>query len=114
MAMNKKVILWRRKDLLGDAVASYLSTRTDWDVINVTEDESAQVFIAAVEKNKPDVVIIYEGAYVSITPLPALLMQTCPELKVITVSFENNTLEVFDKHRVGLNTASDLFHAMGA
>ena len=110
--MHKKVVLWRRKDLLGDVMESFLNTQNDWDIINVTEDEPAKFFIEQVEKNKPDVVVIYEGAYVSITPLPALLMQACPTLRVITVNFENNSLEVFDKQKIQIEKASDLFSAM--
>ena len=95
--MHKKVVLWRRKDLLGEVMESFLNTQNDWDIINVTEDEPAKFFIEQVEKNKPDVVVIYEGAYVSTTPLPALLMQACPTLRVITVNFENNSLDLINK-----------------
>ena len=108
----KKVILWGRQDVLGGAVESFLATRDEWEVIRVMDDEPTNTFIEKVETENPDVIIIYEGDHACLTPLPMQLMQSRPELRVITVNLENNSLEIYTKQKVWIKEVADLFLAI--
>ncbi len=57
---------------------------------------------------KPDVVIICQEDCAGDMPLSMQLLQGRPGLKVITVSLENNSVEVYNKQKVWVNEVADL------
>jgi hypothetical protein len=105
---KKTVILWGRGDLLGQGVESFLSSREDWNIIQVSNKESVDVLIREVKKVKPDVVILNAGDSPIDSQLPFILIQNRPALKVIMMSLENNSLEVYNKQKFCIKGAGDL------
>ncbi len=108
MNKTKTVILWGREDLLGRGVEFFLNTRSEWEVIRVSDKQGVDFLTQEVERVKPDVVIIYQGNCAGDVPVPMQLLQARPGLKVITVSLENNSVEVYSKQKVWLKEVSDL------
>ncbi len=108
MNKTKTVILWGREDLLGRGVEFFLSTRSEWEVIRVSDKQGVDFLTQEVERVKPDVVILYQGNCAEDMPVPMRLLQACPGLKVITVSLENNSVEVYSKQKVWLKEVADL------
>ncbi len=114
MQATKTVILWGREDPLGRGVEYFLANRKGWEVIRITDTADTDNLFEAVEKVKPDCIILYQGDCASETDLPAQLMKECPKLKVIVVSLENNSLEVYNKQKVWVKDVSDLFSIVEA
>ena len=61
-----------------------------------------------VEKVNPDIVIIHQGMYSGEMRLPIKLVQDHSKLKIITISLENNLVEVYNKHTICIKEVSDL------
>lgn len=112
--MNKPrtVILWGREDLLGRAVELLLTNRKKWEVIRISDNNRLDTLFQEVERVDPNVVIIYQGDCASDTQIPAQLLQGRPGLKVITVSLENNSMEVYNKQKVLIKDVSDLLSVL--
>ncbi len=108
MNKTKTVILWGREDLLGRGVEFFLNTRSEWEVIRVSDKQGVDFLTQEVERVKPDVVILYQGNCAGDVPVPMQLLQARPDLKVITVSLENNSVEVYNKQKVWLKEVADL------
>jgi hypothetical protein len=108
MTITKTVILWGREDSLGEGAEIFLTSRKEWEVIHITDQYDADFLCKEVKLLNPDVVIIHQGDCADSTDVPARLMKDCPNLKVITVSLENNSVEVYNKQSVLVKEVSDL------
>ncbi len=108
MNKTKTVILWGREDLLGRGVEFFLNSRSEWEVIRISDKQGADFLTQEVERLKPDVVIIYQGNCNGDMPVPMHLLEGRPQLKVITVSLENNSVEIYNKQKVWLKEVGDL------
>jgi DNA-binding NarL/FixJ family response regulator len=108
MKKSMKVILWGREDVLGHAVELFLNTCKEWEVIRISDKRSSEDLIQQVEKANPNVVILYQGDCASQTDLPMRLMQDHPGLKVIMVSLENNSMEMYHRQKIYIKEVSDL------
>jgi len=108
----KKVVLCGQGNVLGDGVESFLLEHKEWLVVRIEKEESAQMLKEHIEMENPDVVIVYESSSSSGETFPYQLLTGHPKLKVITLSLENNFLEVYDKHRILVNHISDLYSAI--
>lgn len=108
MVKAQKVFLWGREDILGCSFEMVLSAHKEWEVIQLLnlEDEEALVELIACEK--PDVVILSLSTYKDTQSLPVRLIEKFIGLKVITVNLGNNTVEVFCRQEVKVDTMEDL------
>jgi DNA-binding NarL/FixJ family response regulator len=107
-AKNRRVLIWGTEDLLSSSVQSFLRSTKEWTVVNLCDGEDTEALLLAVEKTQPGIVIINLGGRQYPTDLPLQLLQNHPTLKVITVSLENNSMEVFNKQHIVVKEASDL------
>lgn len=106
---SKVAMLWAREDLLGKAVQQLLSTAKDWKIIRIYDKDNGCLLARELARVKPDVFIIQRGDYSgSITDtLKKLMLDHC-EMKIITISLENNMVEVYDKQTIWIKGVSDL------
>jgi len=104
----KAAILWGPEDMLSSAVEVLLSQQSGWQVTRLSDQHSIQTFIKIVEMLKPDVVIIHQGDCAAVSDLPMKILQINPGSKVITLSLENNSMEVYHKQKVCVKEVSDL------
>ncbi len=102
MGMYKKIILWGREDVLGQAVEIFLSSRKGWEVTRISDTQNIDMLFQAVRKIHPDVVILHEGDCFSRVNIPVQLTQENPGIKVIAVSLENNAMEIYDSRKLHL------------
>ncbi len=105
---KSKIIIWGRPDVLSWAVEFFLSTRKDWEVINLSSKQGVDGLMHEVENVQPDAVIIYQREYAQSAYLPAQLLVNYPNMAVITINPDNNSMEVFNKKRVCIQEVSDL------
>lgn len=110
----KTIVLWGLEDLLSSSVEFYLTVQKDWKVINVSDEENLDAMMQAVERVKPDVVILRQGKQCGNLNLLPLLLKDRPSLKVITVTLDNNLMEVYSKQNILVRSAADLISAVEA
>lgn len=104
----KTVVLWGHVNLLGHSVESLLNTQKALNLIRISEELGVKGLIEEVETSHPDVVVIYQLNSSSNADLPMRLMKNQIWLKVIVVTLENNSVEVFNKQQVWINEPTDL------
>jgi len=105
---SKKILVWGCEDILNSSIKLFLSAKEDWQVISITDKESLKSLNLAVETSHPDIVIIQQSYQNSSNKLPLQILQEHPTIKVITISLENNLMEIFSKQKLLVKQASDL------
>ncbi len=105
---SKMVLVWGQDDLLSWAVNFFLTSRKDWDVVSLSSERGIDFLIQEVETLNPDVVIVYQNKCVNTVRLLMQLLYTRPELTMLTVSTQENSIEVYSKKKVFVQEVSDL------
>ena len=105
---SKMVLVWGQDDLLSWAVNFFLTTRKDWDVVSLSSERGIDFLIQEVETLHPDVVIVYQTKCVNSARLLMQLLYTRPELTMVTVSPQENSIEVYSKKQIYVQEVSDL------
>ena len=108
MKKTKTILLWGKDDLLSSSVEFFLTTEKTWKVIYIPIEEDLKILLQALEKINPNVVIIQLGDSLGNSNLPAILLQNHPGLKVISLSLNNNLLEVYSKQNILVRSGADL------
>ncbi|MEP7134634.1 MAG: hypothetical protein ABI904_06850 [Chloroflexota bacterium] len=108
LAEPKTVIVWGQYDLLAEAVEHLLDTRNGWKVIRVSDEWDQDTLAREVERINPEALIVHEGV-LSINGRTLIkFVQDRSKLKIITLSLENNSIEIYNKQTIYINAASDL------
>ncbi len=108
MMKSRKVIVWGQDDLLSWAVNFFLTARKDWEVLSFSCDLGIDFLIRQVEDLRPDVVVVYQTKCVNSARMLMQLFYTRPELTMITVDPQDNTMEVYNKKQILVERVSDL------
>lgn len=108
MMKSRKVIVWGQDDLLSWAVNFFLTARKDWEVLSFSSDLGIDFLIRQVEDLRPDVVVVYQTKCVNSARMLMQLFYTRPELTMITVNPQENTMEVYNKKQILVEQVSDL------
>lgn len=111
---SKTIVLWGREDLLSTSVELLLTAQKGWKVINIPIEETLDALMKAMDEVKPDIVIIPREDHADHLKLPTVLFDNYPKLKVITVSPDNNLMEVYSKQDILISSAFDLISAIEA
>lgn len=78
-----------------------------WQVIKLSGDQCVSTLVEQMRRIKPDLVILYESSPGGCSPLSKLIQEQ-PDLKIITVSLENNVMQLYSKRSITVRQASDL------
>ena len=105
---NRKIILWGRDDLMMTAVRSLLEAKTGWEVNDMPDTWDDDAVIREVKRVSPHILIMSQTTFSTRTSLLAVLAQAYSKIKLITISPQENRLEIYDKQTVRINKASDL------
>ena len=105
---SKMVIVWGQDDLLSWAVNFFLTSRKDWNVVNLSSERGIDFLIQEVENLNPDVVIVYQAKCFNSARLLMQLLYARPELTLLTVSPQENSIEVYSKKQIFVQEVSDL------
>lgn len=112
IATPRTAILWGREDVLGKAVEAILTADRNWQVIKVLGNPDVQALTREVELRKPEIIIINRGRCADGFPAPLHLIESFPELKIITVNPDNNVVEVYNKQKFCIEEVADLLSAI--
>lgn len=104
MLTSKTMILWGRDDVLRRSVELLLTVQKGWKVVTITNSQNPEQLIEAIEQLNPKVVILHQGD-TSVSSkgemdLPLCLIQKHPGVQVITLSLEDNSIEVYSMQKV--------------
>lgn len=108
MEKQQTFILWGCEDLISKAIEDLLAAHDEWKVLRVSNQESYEALSVHINFFSPEAVIIAEAEHDRECTVALKLLQDHPNLKVITLSLENNLLEIFTKQNVRVKTVSDL------
>ena len=100
--------MWGGEDILSSSIELFLAAKEDWKVVRISNNEDLDALLFAVSTAHPDIVIIHQGCPNDPTNLPLQLLQDHPAIKVITISLDNNAMEVYSKQKMMVKQASDL------
>jgi DNA-binding NarL/FixJ family response regulator len=109
MPKQRIVILWGQNDLLTKAMEMVLTAgeADAWEVIKLPGEQCITALVEQVRKAKPDLVILYQAMPDDADPLTKLMREQ-PDLRMISVSLENNVMQVYSKRSITLRQVSDL------
>lgn len=106
----RTVILWGQNDLLTKAMEMFLMAgrMEPWEVIRFDANQCISSLVEQVQKIKPDLVILYQAKPGDDSDQLSKLIQEQPDLRMITVSLENNVMQVYSKRSITVRQVSDL------
>ncbi len=112
MAAPKTILFWGRQDGLGVGIQFLIQAQAGWKLIDCEYSDDSVDLIQLIQKEQPDVVILYYGDQCDDPRLPGQILPVAPKIKIITFSLEDNTLEVYLKYLVSVCNIDDLFAAI--
>lgn len=107
-ARTRKAVLWGREDLLSRAISLFLEARMSWDVIRVSSSGNVDSLLQKIEGVKPDVVILCQETVDGDSALPLRVLNEQHCRKVVTLSLENNLMQVYSKQKIMIQGVADL------
>lgn len=107
MKKKKTIILWGHDDLLSSAVEHILKTHKDWEVVNISQEEDIEQLIQSLDTVYPDILIINKELGNDYAHFLVHALQEHPEIRIVTINFENNSMELFSKTKGWISEKSD-------
>ena len=104
----RKIILWGSDDLLSQAVDLFLQTSQSLNVIRLSSEIGVEKLMRETQRINPDVVVLCRDKVDDDSSLPLRLINEQACLRVVTVGLESNLMQVYSKHNVILQGASEL------
>ena len=104
----RKIILWGSDDLLSQAVDLFLQTSQSLNVIRLSSEIGEEKLVQETQRINPDVVVLCRDKVDDDSSLPLRLINEQACLRVVTVGLESNLMQVYSKHNVILQGASEL------
>jgi len=114
MTMTKTIVLWGNNDLLSSYIEHFLTTQKDWTVINLSIEQKLETVIEVVDEVNPNIVIIQMGERTDASGAPTILLRDHPDLQVITLSLNNNLMEIYSKQDILIQSATDIISVIEA
>lgn len=110
MSKPRTIVLWGQNDLLTKAMEMFLTAGESeaWNVIKLPANQCITTLVEQVQKIKPDLVILYQAKPGHDSESLGKLIQDQPDLRMITVSLENNVMQVYSKRTITIRQVSDL------
>jgi hypothetical protein len=104
----KMVVIWGGENILLSSIQYLLANRNDWIVVSVSSAEEFETQVLIAKKDLSDIVLIYQGDMDEPCDLPMQLLHDHAELRVITISLENNVMNVYNKQSLLVKETADL------
>ena len=109
---EKTAVLWGGENLLGSVVESLLDSRNMWRIVRISDDHDKSATIKNIKDLKPGVLIVYKREELVEVQLLIQLLGECPDLKIITVSPESNSVQIYNKQRVWIKNSGDFLSVL--
>jgi len=104
----KMVVVWGSETILSTSIEFLLGNKADWKVVCVSSLEEFEALIIPGENEFSDIVIIHQVGLDESCLLPLHLLQDHTDLRMITISLENNVMDIYNRQSLLVKEASDL------
>lgn len=104
---ERTVILWGQENILGSVVENLLDSLRNWKVIRISENNEESILIDDIKTLSPEIVIVYKSEQLIESQQLLQLLDDCPGLKIITVSPESNSVQIYNKQRVWIKNSDE-------
>ena len=105
---SKTAILWGCNDLLAQAMEFFIQAEEQWQVVRLSTDTGVDDLVEQAEKLRPNVIILYADHCANDPKLIMQLIEKQPNLRIVTVSLEDNRMQVYCKQSIMVRKVSDL------
>jgi len=106
---TKTIILWGEDDVLLHSVETVLNTRQDWKIARICDNWDDGTMIQEMKNVAPDAFILHEEMFLKKMHLFVKLAREFSAMKIITVSLENNFVNIYNRQTMAIKEARDLF-----
>lgn len=110
--LEKIVMLWGKENLLGSVVENLLGSLKMWRIVRIADDHDKCAIVKDIKDHKPAALIVYKKEELVDVQLLIRLFDECPGLKIITVSPESNSVQIYNKQRVWIKSSEDFLSMM--
>lgn len=107
----RRVLIIDTRSLLVAGIKSVLSREPDLHVEAIAPEGEAAL-IEAIERSRPDTVVLDEGSLVFDVPGLLALLEEYPVFRVVVLRADNSVARIYDKQQVLLRQVSDLVTAI--
>jgi hypothetical protein len=108
MTKSKMIVVWGDEDILKLSIEYFLSANEDWKVVSISNKAGLDELLLSAEATQQDIVVVYQACSNDPSNMLPQLLQDHPAIQVITISLENNAMEVYSKQKIMVRQASDL------
>ncbi len=108
MKTSKMIIVWSKEDLLGLSIEYLISANEDWKVVSISNKKDFEKLLQSTKDIQQDIFVVYQSCRDHPTNLLPQLLQNYPAIRIIAVSLDTNTMEVYSKQKIMVKQASDL------
>lgn len=109
---EKIAVLWGGENLLGSVVESLLDSQNMWRIVRISDGLDKGAVIKDIKNLKPGVLIVYTKQELVEVQALIQLLDECPDLKIITVSPESNSVQIYNKQRAWIKSSEDFLTMM--
>ena len=106
-ACTRKALIWGQDDLFTRAIHLLLGARTEWEVVDISNDSTVENLIRKTKRITPEVVILCREEINNDPALPLRLLREHQCLRVISMNLESNLVQVYGRDSAVLHSASD-------
>lgn len=108
----KMIIIWGSETIFGSSLQNLLAPRSDWNVVGVRNLEEFDSLIVPLQLNGPQIVIVLQAELGEGSDMYLQLLQRRSNLRLITVSTQNNMLNIYSKRTLQIKETADLISAI--
>lgn len=97
-----------------EAVEHLLVHKHEWRAVRISSEWDEETMTRELQGIIPDVLVVSESVLTEDGYRLIQIVEEYPKLKIITISLENNLIEIYHKQTLGINEASDLLEIIEA
>lgn len=107
---SKMVVVWGENDVLNTSIQILLAKKEDLQVVNVSSERELTTLLLSSDKTNQNIVVVHQKNQNGEGCKPLKLLKEYPHIKVIQISLENNSIDVYSKQEVLIKQPIDLIN----
>jgi hypothetical protein len=108
MKQSKTIVVMGCEDILNLSLTFLLAEKDCWNVVRIQDQAALERLIQSLDYPQSEIVIIHQGNQNDSDPALLKLFQKHSTIKLITISLENNLVDVYSKQKILTQETSDL------
>ena len=108
MTLSKLIVIWGCENVVNTHIKNSISTRKDWKEVRISELSELDATIQSQAETPEEIVFISEESFHKVSFEDLQVIEGRTDIKLITLSFNNNIMDVFSRQAIFVQQASDL------